>query len=89
MNIRITSQLQWLQLILEGYTHLRFGIKSNQCRRITFLNCLNLHYKSTHAATCYMVNSQHVQLIVQNFKMSIQVSYFQCFIHFKSKGRLD
>ena len=71
MNIRITSLLQWLQLILEGCTHLRFGIKSNPGRRITFLDCLNLHYKNTHAATCYTMNSQHVELIVQNFKMSI------------------
>ena len=42
MNIRITSLLQWLQLILEGYTHLRFGIKSNQGRRTYTIKVLML-----------------------------------------------
>ena len=65
MNIRITSLLQWLQLILEGCTHLRFGVKSNQGRRIT-LDCFNLRYKSIYVATCCTMNSEHVQRIVQN-----------------------
>ena len=42
MNIRITSLLQCLQLILEGYTHLRFGIKSNQGRRTYTIKVLML-----------------------------------------------